>query len=132
MNRKTRIIARILLGIYILVLLWLCLGHFDNLPNVSRTILGIPTDKVVHFCMFLPFPVLAFLAYDPHTKKPLDAILCVLATFAMGLLLAGGTELLQGITIHRSADRMDFLADCIALGISCVGVLIYDLCKMKR
>lgn len=132
MSRKTRIIARILLGIYILVLAYLCLGHFDHMPNISKTFLGLPIDKVVHFCMFLPFPVLAFLAYDRHTETPWSAILCILVTFLLGAALAGGTELLQGATTHRSAEWSDFLSDCIALAVSCLGVLIYDLSKMKR
>jgi len=88
---------------------------------------GFPTDKVVHFMMFLPFPILAFLSSSYVAKKWWQSILYVLLLFAIGCAIAAITETVQGMLGTRTADIKDFDADIIALGISSVLVMTVDL-----
>ena len=127
--QKTRLFFRILFVLFLATVAYLCFGHFDSLPRVNPTFLGFPIDKVVHFTMFFPFPLLLFAAFDRITTKPWHSLLCAVLIFLLGCLIAMGTELGQGLTGYRSADSKDFLADTLALGISSILVLIIDLSK---
>ena len=126
-----RWIFRILLVVYLCAVAWLCFGHFSSIPNVKMSYWGIPTDKIVHFLMFFPFPLLAFGGFDKYTTKPWHSFLFVAVLFGIGCLLAGATEIGQGFTQYRSRDPKDFQADGLALAISCLIVLIIDLAKQR-
>ena len=52
----------------------LCFTSSDKLPDIQKTIFGFPTDKVAHFLMFLPFPILFYMAWDHDTSKALRSI----------------------------------------------------------
>jgi VanZ family protein len=132
MTTPKTILARILFFLYLVAIAFLCFMHVDKLPDVQKFILGIPTDKVAHFLMFLPFPILAYLAYDHLTNKVWSAILFALATFVIGCLLAYGTEYVQGRLPYRSMDIKDFKADALALAISSVFVFIIDVTHLKK
>lgn len=127
-----RIIARILFFLYIVTVLVLCFGRFKDVPSVPWTLLGIPSDKIVHFCMFFPFPILAFLAFDKYTQTPRSTFLFSGITFLVGVALAFGTEWGQAhLTTWRSGDPLDLLADVTALFIGTLIVIIWDLHKQK-
>ena len=130
MTTKT-ILARILFFLYLAAIAFLCFMHVDKLPEVQQFIFGIPTDKVAHFLMFLPFPILAYLAYDHLTNKVWSAIFFAIATFIIGALIANGTEYVQGTLPYRSMDINDFKADALALAVSCVFVFIIDVSHLK-
>lgn len=132
MTTPKTILARILFFLYLVAIAFLCFMHVDKLPDIQKFILGIPTDKVAHFLMFLPFPILAYLAYDHLTNKVWSAILFALATFVIGCLLAYGTEYVQGRLPYRSMDIKDFKADALALAISSVFVFIIDVTHLKK
>lgn len=133
MSRGKRISFQILFCLYVAVVLFLCFGHFNNTPSVPRSLLGIPTDKLVHFTMFFPFPILAFLAFDKFTESVKGTLLFVGVTFVIGLLLAYGTEWGQAhLTKYRSGDSFDLLADSLALLISSVVVALVDISKKKK
>ena len=132
MTTPKTILARILFFLYLVAIAFLCFMHVDKLPDVQKFILGIPTDKVAHFLMFLPFPILAYLAYDHLTNKVWSAILFALATFVIGCMLAYGTEYVQGRLPYRSMDIKDFKADALALAISSVFVFIIDVTHLKK
>lgn len=132
MTTPKTILARILFFLYLVAIAFLCFMHVDKLPDVQKFILGIPTDKVAHFLMFLPFPILAYLAYDHLTNKVWSAIFFALATFVIGCLLAYGTEYVQGRLPYRSMDIKDFKADALALAISSVFVFIIDVTHLKK
>ena len=95
MTRRQLIWARILFGVYLAVVVWLCFGKFSNSQNVPWSILGIPSDKIVHFCMFLPFPFLAYLAFDRYTDRFWSSLLWTVGSFVAGALVAAGTEIGQ-------------------------------------
>lgn len=128
-----RLIARILFFLYLVAVLVLCFGQFKDAPSVPWTLLGIPSDKLVHFCMFFPFPILAFLAFDKYTETPRSTFLFSGITFLVGVALAFGTEWGQAhLTTYRSGDPLDWLADISALFLSTLIVIIWDLLKQRK
>lgn len=128
-----KLITRILFFLYLAAVLFLCFGRFENTPDVPWNFLGIPSDKLVHFCMFFPFPILAFLAFDKYTQTPRATFLYSGLTWVLGMLLALGTEWGQAhLTTWRSGDPMDLLADGLSITISTLIVIIWDLSKQKK
>jgi len=130
---KKKLIPRVLFYLYLAAVLFLCFGKFESTPDVPGTFLGIPTDKLVHFCMFFPFPILAFLAFDKFTETPQSTFLFSGITWVLGLLLAFGTEWGQAhLTDYRSGDPWDLVADALSITLSTVLVIIWDLSKQKK
>ena len=125
-NHTRSIIFSIVTVLYIAAVAYLCFANFKKLPDLPKLFLGIPTDKVVHFCMFFPFPILAYLAYDRYTDTPLKAFAALISIFA------GVTEIIQGSLSYRSQDPRDFGADCLAIGIASLLTFIVDLSKMRK
>ncbi|MBR4774532.1 MAG: VanZ family protein [Bacteroidales bacterium] len=132
MSKGQRIAFQFLFFLYLAGILFLCFWHFESLPTTPSALFGIPMDKLVHCAMFLPFPVLAFLAFDRYTDTAKRTFLFVGITMAIGLLLAAGTEWGQSaFTEYRSGDPLDFLADAAGLLVSCVIVTIWDIRKQR-
>lgn len=130
---KRKILFRLLFFVYLAAVLFLCFGRFDSTPSVPKSLLGIPTDKIVHFGMFLPFPVLAYLAFDKYTENVCSTLLFTGITFLTGVLLAMGTEWGQArLTSYRSGDPKDFMADLIALAVSSLLVVFLDIRHQKK
>ena len=133
MSRGNKIAFQIIFWLYVAGVLFLCFGHFDSTPSVPLDFFGIPTDKIVHFTMFFPFPILAFLAFDRFTDSVKSTLLFTGATFIVGLILAFGTEWGQAhFTEYRSGDPMDLLADTMALFLSSVLVIVVDIVKQRK
>ena len=133
MTHNQKILFRILFLLYLAGVLFLCFGRFDNAPSVEWSLFGIPTDKLVHFCMFFPFPILALLAFDRYTETVRQTLTFVGITLAVGILLAVATEWGQGhLTDYRSADPLDFVADTSALVLSSILIGIWDIRKQKK
>jgi len=133
MTRKQMIWARILLAGYLVAVAVLCFANFSSMPNVQKQWLGIPMDKIVHFCMFFPFPLLAFMSFDKHTESIRSSALWAGGTFLAGCLIAAATEWGQArLTTWRSGDRTDFLADFLALAAASLLVFVIDIRKQRR
>lgn len=132
MKSTKTILSRILFLIYLAAIAFLCFMRVDRIPEMQNTLLGIPTDKIAHFLMFLPFPILAFLSYDHSTRKAWGAVLFALLTFIAGAAIAYGTEYVQGFLPYRSQDMSDFRADLLALVISTIGVFLTDISNLKK
>lgn len=133
MTHNQKILFRILFLLYLAGVLYLCFGRFENTPSVEWSLLGIPTDKLVHFCMFFPFPILAFLAFDRYTDTTRQTLIFVGITLVVGILLALGTEWGQAhLTDYRSGDPWDLVADTSALVLSSLLVGIWDIRKQKK
>ena len=124
--------ARILFLLYMAALLFLCFGKFSDMPDTPPRLLGIDGDKIVHFLMFLPFPVLSYFAFPLPTRKPWQSILLACLILAAGAVFAAGTEFVQDFLPYREADKADFMADFIALCLSTLAVLAIDLHKTLR
>lgn len=127
--KEHKIIQKFLLLLYIAAVAYLCFGKFEDLPQVSKTLFGIPTDKLVHFAMFFPFPILMYWAFDWKTDRVWKSFLLSAFFVGLGLLISLGTELVQGLTTYRSKDILDFAADSMSVGLSSVFVLIVDIIK---
>lgn len=129
MTKRQLILSRICLVLYLVAVCILCFGHFTSTPKVQPSFLGIPTDKIVHFLMFFPFPILVYFAFDYYGQKRHWKFLGVAFTLLAGEAIALGTELGQGLTTYRNKDPWDLLADSIALVVASLVVLILVLLK---
>ena len=132
MTRRQLVIFRILFAVYLVAVAVLCFGNFSGSDNTPKELWGIPTDKVVHFLMFFPLPVLAYLAFDRYQGKRRSAILWAAITFLGGCAYAAFTEWVQSYLPYRSGDPADFKADFIALAACSVILLTIILAKHKK
>ena len=129
--RKSRswlqtVVAPVLMVFYLGALAFLCFGHFDSLPEVSTDFFGIPTDKIVHFCMFFPFPILAYATFVHKTKGRWVSVFQIIGIYIAGCILGILTELGQGLTDYRSCDINDFRADALGMALSSIIIIIID------
>ncbi|MBQ8499598.1 MAG: VanZ family protein [Bacteroidales bacterium] len=131
MNTSSRKIMTALFCAYIGAIFFLCFMKGDNVPDVQLTLFGIPTDKIVHFCMFAPYPVLSFLAFCRESISKRRKIMVLTISVILGAGLAYGTEQLQGLTDYRSYDITDFYADLAGICCGTLATLIFILSKRQ-
>lgn len=131
MTPQKRNIYRVLLVLYLIAVCYLCFGNFSSVPKVSPSFLGIPTDKIVHFLMFFPFPLLVFQSLGREGWSRRRSLFVTGLTFLGGLAIAGATEIGQSFTRHRSSDPLDFLADSVALA-ACSLIVILLILRNKH
>jgi VanZ family protein len=131
-NRKRSIIFSITMVLYLAAVGYLLFANFEKLSSIPRVFLGIPTDKIVHFCMFFPFPILAYLAYDQLTDTPLKAFAALVSICAIGAIFAGLTEIGQSLLPYRYEDISDFRADCLAIVLAGILTFVIDVAKMRK
>lgn len=106
--------------IYLAAVGVLCFIRPSSLPEMDvKTFLGLPIDKVLHFLMFLPYPVLSGLVFINKDQKLSAAATIMLILAITGTGVAYGTEMIQSQTGYRSYEIADFYADMtgIAAGI---------------
>lgn len=120
-------IIRVLLVLYLVAVAVLCFANFTKMPDVPRNFFGIPADKLVHFAMFLPFPILAFFSLDMKRFGVVRTLIIIVLLFGLGCLMAWGTEYYQGKLPYRTMDPADFKADRIALACGSVITFIIGL-----
>ncbi len=132
MTRRQLIWARILFAVDLAAVAFLCFGRFSSSEDVPMDLWGIPTDKVVHFLMFFPFPLLAFLAFGGYKGQVGKAVLKTAIAFLAGCAFAAGTEWVQTRLPYRSGDPVDFQADALALLFSSIIVLLLVLVKHRK
>ncbi len=129
MKRTT--IFRVLTILYLAAIAVLCFANFGSVREVPLTIFGIPTDKIVHFLMFLPFPVVAFFSFPLKKAGVVKTLLLIVGIFAVGCLLAWGTEYVQSKLPYRTMDPMDFQADAIGLICGSVAAFLIRIFSKK-
>lgn len=112
-NKRTYIIV---FCIYLIAVGILCLMKPDNIPQVEKTFFGIPMDKVAHFLMFMPYPVLASMSFINRRQNTWRNIAVLSVILILGIGLAYGTEILQAHTGYRSYEVADLKADFIGMG----------------
>ena len=131
--RSRVILSRIVFFLYLVAICFLLFATSDSLPSVSSTIWGLPTDKVAHFLMFFPFPILAFMSSDRYSKKIWHPFLFAVVLAVLGGAVAAITESIQGLLGYRSAELADFKVDLVAIALSSLMVLAVDLgCLLKH
>lgn len=129
---EKRVIQKIAFLLYLIAMGYLCFGHFDNMPEVEKTILGIRWDRWVHFLMFLPFPFLLYESFNWPVRIRRHSFLLTAGILAAGCIIAFGTEFIQGLTSYRAYDIHDFYADGAALLISSAIVLALELNRTRN
>ena len=131
MTRRQLVISRILFAAYLVAVAVLCFGKFESSQDMPMDLWGIPTDKIVHFLMFFPFLLLAYLAFDRYKGNRSSSFLWTGLAFLGGCAYAAVTELVQSRLSYRSGDPIDFQADFLALAASSVIILVVILLKHK-
>lgn len=109
---------------YIAAIMTLCLIRPDGMPEKDFSFFGLPADKIVHFMMFLPFTVLAFLMTNGSKRKKKHDIAIAAAITAAGIGLAFLTEYFQSLTDYRSSDIKDIYADIAGLITGSLAIFI--------
>ena len=69
-NKKRARLFKFILVLYAACVCFLCFGQFDGVEKAPQFIFGIPSDKIVHFCMFFPFPILTYFSYGRRFSNP--------------------------------------------------------------
>ena len=128
MSRKAKTYFRILLAVYLVTVFILCFGKFEAGPDISMSVWGIPTDKLVHFAMFLPFPILTYFSLGGHLESRRSRILALLQILFAGLLLAVATESAQSFIPYRSGEWFDLLADSLGI-LTATLILLPFVCR---
>ena len=128
MKPAARIFRIFLFVAYVCAVAWLCFGEFKPDPDMPRRLWGIPMDKVVHFLMFLPFPVLGTLACENRSWwRPLS-LMTVLAN-----LIAFSFEHLQSrLTTHRVTDPSDLNANLLGITLGLLIAILIGLLSKKK
>lgn len=109
---------KILFFTYLITLLCLMLFSFDSdQMEIPKQLFGIDIDKIVHFLLFFPFPILAWMSLsETFTKRYGNWSLLIIAI--SGLALAALTESAQILNPDRSYDPKDMVANFLAILIS--------------
>lgn len=122
-------LSRILFLIYLGAIAFLCFATLGSKVDMLQKVCGIEMDKIVHFIMFLPFPLLAWMCFEHTSRKPWKKAAAVLSIMLLGLAFAGGTEIVQGWLPNRFKDVRDFYADAAAIVLTSLFILTIDLRK---
>lgn len=122
-------IAAFALCIYILAICILCFMNPSDMPDPELDIPGL--DKLVHFMMFVPFPVLAFLTIEPQNKGFKTTLTFIILIFLIGCILATGTEYVQKLTAYRSFELGDIAADFTGVFIGSISAFLYSTLTNK-
>lgn len=122
MTTRKLTLWRVFTLIYLCIVAYLCFATPNMLPKVSNWHFAIPADKIVHFCMFAPLPVLLFMCSADKANKTLAKIS---ACLIIGVITAGITEIIQGFSPYRSMELSDFLSDCLGMVLSCLLLMIF-------
>ena len=116
----------VLFVFYMGVLIYLYFGKFPSFIKLPRTIMNIPSDKVGHFLMFLPYPFLAHGSSFTGKRKWRDLLFVHLS----GIVIAFTFELLQStLASYRTTDPWDLVANVASITIATLLLAVIDLFK---
>lgn len=121
---KYRTSARVLLVIYLISLGYLYFGNPSMDKEIPTVIWIIPLDKLAHFLMILPLPLLSFCSFFKKDKWK-----TLFWTFFISLILVTVLELTQStVNPERQTELLDLVANIISL-VTVSGILA--LIKVK-
>ncbi|MDP3436030.1 MAG: hypothetical protein Q8S04_02180 [Bacteroidales bacterium] len=117
---------RSLFLIYVAIVIFASLYSFKNTSvDLSFFILGVRVDRLVHFIMFLPFPLFAWLAFG-STIKRYTGRFSMSALAISGLLISTITETLQTLNPNRDFDYIDLIANYSAIVVGTIMVALIE------
>lgn len=108
---KRKHISVILFCLYMGAVALLCFARGEQLPQFPMNWFGIPADKIIHFLMFMPFPILSFTTFNPRENTIKGENIIILASFCTGIILSLSTELIQNTLGYRSYELADLMMD---------------------
>ena len=123
--KHSRIISVFIFCLYIAAVAYLCFARPDDMPQLPQLWLGLPADKVGHFLMFTPFPLLGYLTFEVNEMSVGRKLFLIAILIVFGAGMALGTEYIQARLEYRSAENSDLLADVIGLITGGIFTLIY-------
>lgn len=132
MTKLRKHISLFLFCLYIVAVGVICFMKGEQIPDMTDYLFGIPIDKVVHFLMFLPFTILAFLSIVNEDKSIGRYIFLLMLCFISGAIIAYGTERIQGMLGYRSFDINDLYADIAGLTSGALLTLFYIIYHHKN
>ena len=121
----TKTVMTIIFCLYIAAVAYLCFARPDDMPQLPQLWLGLPADKVGHFLMFMPFPLLGYLTFEVKGMSVGRKLFLIAILIVFGAGMALGTEYIQARLEYRSAENSDLLADVIGLITGGIFTLIY-------
>ena len=126
-----RIIFLLLFCLYIAAVAYMCIARPDSIPSLPESWFGLPADKVAHFLMFLPYPILGYLAFEGTGAGTRTIAIFLLVFIGSGFAVAATTEYIQANLGYRSKETFDLLADI--MGVISGGILtsIYIFIKNR-
>lgn len=118
-------ISLILLIIYIASVLFLSLYSFENTQvDLPKYFLGIPIDKIIHFIMYLPLPVLIWsVLVDFYPSLYNKSTALIISLFA-SIFISTSTEILQNTTEFRQFEYLDLIANYLGVIIGLLSISI--------
>ena len=125
MQITRRHIALIFLCLYLTTLGFLCFADPQNFQSASFSLWNIQADKIVHFIMFAPYPVLTFITVDIQSRSIVKRLFTLILVLLSGAVLALGTEIIQGTTEYRSFELWDLAADIAGMLTSAIALVAY-------
>lgn len=125
-------VFRVLTLLYIVAVAVFCFANFSSLPVTHGRFFGIETDKLIHFSMFLPFPILVSLSFPPASRKWLARVGALMLYLLTGCVLAAVTEYIQGQLPYRTMDPRDFVADVCGMVVAIVIVIVFWVRRRGR
>lgn len=123
--KHSRIISVFIFCLYIAAVAYLCFARPDDMPQLPQLWLGLPADKVGHFLMFTPFPLLGYLTFEVKEMSVGRKLFLIAILIVFGAGMALGTEYIQARLEYRSAENSNLLADVIGLITGGIFTLIY-------
>ena len=116
--------------LYLCAVAVLCFANMGKAPTQGE-IWGIPSDKIAHFLLFIPFPFVAWRCTRPRTETVPYIVGKICLIFLLGLLLGFATEYIQGYLPQRCRELLDFLADFCGITAACLSIVIFKLCRQE-
>lgn len=118
--------------IYMAAVFYLCFSNTDQSTQWPELWFGLPVDKVGHFLMFLPFPMLGYKVLEKDDMNGWKCLMLLAGMITAGFAVGAGIEMAQSLLKYRSAETADLLAD--GAGLMCGGLiaLTYILIRKRK
>ena len=121
-----RILMLCLFIVYMGAIAYACFTSDIPDTKLPKQIFGIDIDKIVHFCMFIPFPILGTPALNFKGKYWRTLIIASL----LAILTAFAVENLQSLlTEVRVTDPADLNANTLGIALGMLTMTIYGIAR---
>ncbi len=132
MRDRLHFILKAIFILYIIGLCFCCFWNFRSSIDLSTELWGIPKDKIAHFCMFFPFPIIFYLAFPKLRNTPRRYLKFSILALATGVATGLAIEIIQGWSGYRSCDMTDLLADFCGLAAAVLILQVFEAFVMNK